>query len=182
MKVKASSKVSTIYIYALHNNPKRFWSLFKLYSKRASVPEKVTMGSTGGDSVPAHSACSPGDIAEFFNDYFLSIVSGSDLLSNCDNPTAPSDCTLSELILFPEDVLAVLVNLDTNKATGPDEIPPRILKNVHTTSLHLSVCYSINPSNLAPYPTNENYLTSYLSTKKVMRLTSKTIVQSPFFV
>jgi hypothetical protein len=54
--------------------------------------------------------------------------------------------------------------------------------SLHTTSLHLSACYSINPSNLAPYPTNGNYLTSYLSTKKVIRLTSKTIVQSPFFV
>ena len=107
------------------------------------------MGSTGEDSVSTHSACSPGDIAELFNDYFSSIVSGSDLPSTCGNPPVPSDRTLSELILSPDDVLAVLLNLGTNQATGPDEIPPRILKEcAHhiAPSLRLLFNQSIHPT------------------------------------
>ena len=88
------------------------------------------MGSNGLDPDSARSASCPRDIAELFNDYFTSIVSGSDHTTPTDSPSSPTDCTLSELTLFPDDVLAVLLSLDTNhrSATGPDEIPPRILK------------------------------------------------------
>ena len=37
---------------ALSNNPKRFWSVFKISSKRASVPGIMTIGSDGLDSNP----------------------------------------------------------------------------------------------------------------------------------
>ena len=60
---------------ALSDNPKRFWSVFKISSKRASVPGNMTMGSNGLDSDPARSASCARDTADLFNDYFSTIVS-----------------------------------------------------------------------------------------------------------
>ena len=130
---------------SLFNNPKRFWSVFKINSKRASVPGTITMRSNGLDPVSARSASCPRDIAELFKDYFTSIVFGSDYTTPTDSPSSPSDCTLSELTLFPHDVLASLLRLDTNKATGPDEIPPRILKEC-AHQIVPSLCLLFNQS------------------------------------
>ena len=99
----------------LRNNPKRFWSVFKLRSKSSSVPEIVSMRS-GSDAV--YSASCPADIAELFNNYFTSIVAAHD--NETDFTTLPLNTTneniLSELVLSTDDVLAALLNLDTNKA------------------------------------------------------------------
>ena len=103
------------------------------------------MGSNGLDPDLARSASCPRDIAELFNDYFSSIVSGSDKTTQTDNPSSPTDCNLSELILSPDDVLAALLSLDTNKATGPDEIPPRLLKEC-AHQIAPSLCLLFNQS------------------------------------
>ncbi|CAB4033140.1 Hypothetical predicted protein, partial [Paramuricea clavata] len=87
----------------------------------------------------------PRDIAELFNDYFPSIVSGSDKTTQTDNPSSPTDSNLSELILSPDYVLAALLSLDTNKATGPDEIPPRTLKEC-AHQIAPSLCLLFNKS------------------------------------
>ena len=104
----------------LRNNPKRFWSVFKLKSKSSSVPEIVSMRS-GSDAVY---------IAELFSKYFTSIISAHD--NETDFTTPPLNATdekiLSELVISPDDVLAALLNLDTNKATRPDGISPRLLR------------------------------------------------------
>ena len=69
------------------------------------------------------------DIGELFNKYFTSIVAAHD--NEADFTTSPLNTTneniLSKLVLSPDDVLAALLNLDTNKATGPDGISPRLL-------------------------------------------------------
>ena len=78
------------------------------------------MGSNGLDPDSVRSASCPREIAELFNDYFTSIVSASNHTTPTDSPSSPTDCALSGLILFPDDVLAALLNLDTNKVTGPD--------------------------------------------------------------
>ncbi|CAB3996921.1 RNA-directed DNA polymerase from mobile element jockey [Paramuricea clavata] len=84
-------------------------------------------------------------VAELFNDYFSSIVSGSDKTTQTDNPSSPTDSNLSEFILSPDDVLAALLSLDTNKATRPDEIPPRILKEC-AHQIAPSLCLLFNKS------------------------------------
>ncbi|CAB4012394.1 Hypothetical predicted protein, partial [Paramuricea clavata] len=105
------------------------------------------MGSNGLDPDSARSALCPRDIymVELFNDYFSSIVSGSDKTTQTDNPSSPTDSNLSELILSPDDVLAALLSLDTNKATGPDEIPSRILKEC-AHQIAPSLCLLFNQS------------------------------------
>ena len=62
-----------------------------------------------------------------------------------DSPSSPTDCTLSELTLFPDDILAALLRLDTNKVTGLDEIPPRILKEC-AHQIAPSLCLQFNQS------------------------------------
>ena len=105
---------------ALHTNPKRFWSVFKQRKKHASVPGKIVIGSSGTTD-PTRSACCPRDITELFNDYFSSIVSGSDERNSFDGPSTEPDDSQTVLTLTPEDVLAALLRLGTNKATGPEK-------------------------------------------------------------
>ena len=130
---------------ALSNNPKRFWSVFKISSKRSSVPGIMTMGSNGLDSNPVRSASCARDIADLFNDYFSTIVSGNDNTIPTNISSSPTDSKLSGLTLSPDDVLAALLSLDTNKATGPDEIPPRILKEC-AHQIAPSLCLIFNQS------------------------------------
>ena len=128
----------------LHHNPKRFWSVFKIKSKHASIPDSVTMGCAGSDSAPARSASCPREIAELFNDYFSSIVTDKDNPSiNTFSSPPPSDSSICDLILSPEDVLVGLLNLDIHKAVGPDQIPPRLLKEcAHQIAPSLSLLFN----------------------------------------
>ena len=72
----------------LHNNPKRFWSLFKLKTKDSTVPGNVSIGASKSDSAPIRSAFCPRDIAELFNDYFASVLNSND--DQADSSTFPS--------------------------------------------------------------------------------------------
>jgi hypothetical protein len=114
----------------LHNNSKSFWSLFKPKTKDSSVPRRVSMGVGGSDPTSVQSVSCPRDIVEFFNVYFSSVLNGNDDPIYSITPPSTTGCesTLSELKLCLEDVLNVLLNHDTNKATGPDGILPRLLK------------------------------------------------------
>ena len=53
-----------------NNNPKRFWSLFKLKSNVSNVPEKVSMARSDGVRTSVES---PEAIATMFNSFFTSI-------------------------------------------------------------------------------------------------------------
>ena len=55
------------------------------------------------------------------------------------------DLTLSDLTLTVSQVLDVLANLDASKATGPDEIPARILKEI-AHEIAPSLCELFNKS------------------------------------
>ena len=131
----------------LRNNSKRFWSLFKLKTKDSCVPGKVSMGVGGSDPTSVQSASCPGDIVELFNVYFSSVLNGNDNPIDSITPPSTTGCesTLSELNLCLDDVLIVLLNLDTNKATGPDGIPPRLLKET-AHQIAPSLCSLFNRS------------------------------------
>ena len=113
------------------NNPKRFWSLFKLKSKSCNVPEKVSMRAKGNSRKYAKT---PTDVANLFNNYFTSIfttdpdtfadpsTTDDNLISNKTNTAL-----LHDVILTPDDLTNVLKTLDNNKAHDPDEIAVRLL-------------------------------------------------------
>ncbi len=88
----------------LHNNPKRFWSIFKLKNKSSSVPETVYIGS--GSTAEFSTSC-PGDVAELFNKYFSTIITTDNNVndSSTPSPITPNENFLSELIFSPDDIL-----------------------------------------------------------------------------
>ena len=108
------------------NNQKRFWSFFKLKSKISNVPGKVLMEISETERVYVDENT---DIANMFNQYFASIFTkdqdGSFEQKDISHNIIPiiDNVTLSE-----EDIVAVIKNLDSNKAQGPDGIPVRLLK------------------------------------------------------
>ena len=77
------------------------------------------------------------DKANIFNDYFYSVFTQSspDYLPPSDTATVPINITISE-----EDVYNALINLDTTKATGPDNIPPIVLSKCASV-LCQPLCY-----------------------------------------
>ena len=72
-------------------------------------------------------ACSPTNKANLFGSYFSANSSLSD--SNApDPPTQPLSNPIPSIIISARKVHRVLRSLKTNKASGPDAIPPRFLK------------------------------------------------------
>ena len=72
-------------------------------------------------------ACSPTDKANLFGSYFSSNSSLSS--SNApDPPTQPLSDPMPSIIISGRKVRRVLLSLTTDKASGPDGIPPRFLK------------------------------------------------------
>ena len=61
-----------------------------------------------------------------FNSYFASVFTSDDLPDTTDKLV--TDAQMTELILSELEVEHTLRSLDSNKATGPNEIPARLLK------------------------------------------------------
>ena len=71
--------------------------------------------------------CSPTDKASLFGSYFSANPSLSD--SNApDHPAQPLSNPIPSIIISAHKVCWVLCSLKTNKASDPDDIPPRFLK------------------------------------------------------
>ena len=104
----------------LHTNPKRFWSLTRTKSKRKSIPNEITLGE--------HSESNARGKAKLFNSFFA-----SNFAPSTETPTVPTinhfiDEDLATLDISIVDVRLILSSLDTNKATGPDNISATFLK------------------------------------------------------
>ena len=124
-------------------NPKRLWSVLKTRSKSRNIPQSVSM-ATGNLRLTADS---PEEIADMFNNYFTSVFSAphEDKEDNGVGKFPDAESTFSNIVLHVGEVEAVLKSLDPNKATGPDEIPARILK-VTATIIAPSLCKLFNRS------------------------------------
>ena len=68
--------------------------------------------------------------ADLMNSFFHSVFSTNALKPTVYPRSCPDDQLLSEIHLPVVEVGAVLVNLDPNKARGPDNIPGRLLKSM----------------------------------------------------
>jgi hypothetical protein len=103
------------------------------------------MGASESDTASVRLASCPRDIAELFNDYFTSVLNSNDDLIDSTALPSTTQCepTTSELNLSQEDVLVCLRTLDVNKATGPDGISPRLLKETaHQIAPSLSTLFN----------------------------------------
>lgn len=113
------------------SNSNRFWSIFKLNNKQSSTPDIMSM-SNAAESVssqPRTVSTTPAAIADLFNNYFTSVFSCDNLEEPSSPPSSPSsDLGQSDIHLTTEEVSRTLLELDSSKATGPDGIPSRLLK------------------------------------------------------
>ena len=88
-------------------------------------------------------ATNPNEIADLFNTYFASVFTTENL--PVQYPNMSYDPVLTDLSLSELEVEILLTSLDTNKATGSDEIPARLLKE--TASIIVpSICKLFNKS------------------------------------
>ena len=107
--------------------------------------------SDGVKNQQARLVTTPSSIASIFNDYFSSVFGPSTPAQPpsfeadpglLDPSTAP---VLHQLQLEVQDVLNALVALDSNKATGPDGISCRLLKETaHQIAPSLTQLYNLS--------------------------------------
>ena len=104
------------------SNPKRFWSFFRKKTKSKSPPSKIQNDSAGSTD-PQGKACP-------FNNYFKSVFKQVDEREQDQLPDIPIICEdhLSSMCFNDFDVFKILSKLDVNKACGPDNVSPYVLK------------------------------------------------------
>ena len=125
------------------SNPKRFWSLLRQNSKSRSVPHRISMASGPSGRIKAEG---PNAIASLFNRYFASVFTESSPEFEELNEIYDSNQTaLTDLSLTNDEVRAVLLSLDVSKATGPDGIPARLLRETADV-IAPSLCCLFNKS------------------------------------
>jgi hypothetical protein len=98
----------------IDNNPKKFWRVVNCKNNSKCIPENVFLGN--------ECTSDPEMKVKLFNEYFQAQF-------NKNNYDPPSDCrafvnnNLGNIVLVENDVYNVLINLNVNKAHGPDDIP-----------------------------------------------------------
>ena len=120
---------------------KNFWSYIK-----ATKKDRVGTSPLKDNGVLVSDSKSK---AEILNKQYQSVFSKEDP-TIIPTPIEPPSPTMSEIVISREGVLKLLLDLKTSKATGPDNIPPRVLKEaaepishclqlLFTASLHTGV-------------------------------------------
>ena len=135
-------------------NPKRFWSVLKRKNKSCSIPNQISaparlfegqnsMNNDPSDETSRTTASNPAQIASFFNKYFVSVFTSENLPQEIPNEV--NDPIMSDIVITEQEVESFLSTLDTNKATGSDEIPAKLLKETASV-ITPSLCKLFNKS------------------------------------
>ncbi|XP_046679813.1 uncharacterized protein LOC124367205 [Homalodisca vitripennis] len=118
---------------SIPHNIKSFWAHVNNLKCNSSMPLEMGLnGSVAGDS---------SSICNLFAQHFSSVFSNPAI----DIPSFDFgwNSTLSRITLSATDVQRALEDLDHSKGTGPDEIPPAILKYcAPVLALHLSLLFN----------------------------------------
>lgn len=69
------------------------------------------------------------EICELFSQYFCSVFEPPSSRSVTMTPITNPVSTLSNIMIMKADILKKIANLDVNKGSGPDGIPPLVIKN-----------------------------------------------------
>ncbi|CAB4030809.1 Hypothetical predicted protein [Paramuricea clavata] len=110
-------------------------------SKVSNIPGKVSTKVNDSERMHANSNT---DVANMFNEYFVSIFS-SDSDVAFEHRDRLHNVEFQNITLSEEEVLAVIMNLDHNKAHGPDNILARLLKET-SAQIAPSLCSLFNKS------------------------------------
>ena len=127
---------------SFQDNPRLFWSYHKAVFHHRST-------QTPTISYKGKVAKTPSDKAELFNSYFSSVFQPSrpnqHQTSTFSSSQLRTDTQLREIELSEHDVANCLKNLDPSKASGPDGIPARLLKEC-SQQIAPSLCSLFNLS------------------------------------
>ncbi|CAB4043417.1 Hypothetical predicted protein, partial [Paramuricea clavata] len=105
----------------LKDNPSKFWSFYRATTKTARIPKIVHLSG--------EKASTPSAKADMFNKFFASVFQKSDHGTEINHDVFhPRVDELHNLHVTVEDILSVLKAINPSKASGPDQIPGRILK------------------------------------------------------
>jgi len=119
------------------SNPKKFWNFAKRNNKGGTYPSKMSWNQSVAETAEAK--------ANLFNSYFSSVFTPpaeDEILPEIDAVFNPN---LSSVQVEVAYVTKLLSDLDPAKATGPDNIPAKVLKFC-AASLGPSVTHIINLS------------------------------------
>ena len=104
----------------LHQNTKQFWKIVK--SKRVDNGGIPPLNTPDGNTTDVSQ-----DKAEILNNYFRSVYTHEDT-ANIPNLSGNPYPEMPPINVTPEGVEKLLADLQPNKASGPDQLPARILK------------------------------------------------------
>lgn len=105
-------------------NPKRFWSFIKSKTKNKSIPVTMKWSDRGV------TASTGKDKAELFCKFFASVFTRPDPATDVDEDAHShgSGFVIPDLMCSSANVGELLLTLDVNKATGPDGLSARLLR------------------------------------------------------
>ena len=126
---------------------KRLWTVLKRTSKSRHIPDRISSATSndkaGTTTSQRVSADNPKDVANLFNQYFASVYSREE--STQDETSGAEEPILTDLTITEVEVSYMLKSLDTAKATGPDCIPAKLLKETADV-IAPSLCKLFNKS------------------------------------
>jgi hypothetical protein len=169
VKREHEEEQATKLVGSIKENPKKWWTTAKEtlgINKNHNLPSMVSSNGTIHDSDT--------DKANLFNEYFTGIQSLQTEPPQLDEPEVDQDGPhLDSITATEQDVTDLLSILDVNKAYGPDDISPRVLKEaapVIVTSItrlfNMSLASGVFPAswkmaNVVPiYKKAEEFFTS----------------------
>ena len=107
-----------------NKQPKLWWKLVKGIMKSNDKNESIPILEVEGQHIDKDE-----DKAQAFNDFFLGLAKTDDSNATLpDGRNLTNDNILQSIVITEKDVLDQLQILDTNKANGPDDISPKLLK------------------------------------------------------
>ena len=112
------------------SNPKQYWKIVKMLVKNNTKScETIPPLRKQDQSL----SVSDVDKANVLNDYFVSISTIDDSHTTLPDFILKTNSSLNNIRITDREISDILLNLNVNKATGPDEISHRMLKETHST-------------------------------------------------
>ena len=144
------------------NNKKEFWKIVKHFTSKKDAVSSIPPLSTTNTSGTHILHVTDEEKANCLNNYFAAISTLDD--SNADLPPfyELTDKVLDKIDITEDEIRDVIINLDPNKASGPDLISNKMIKQVATAIskplkiiFNRSLCESVVPDmwklgNLVP--------------------------------